>query len=282
MKMSVMLFPFHRLLTEGKLAPADFVRTMKAAGVTAIEPMLSWIDAEPQKWEAFRKTAVDAGMVFSCLDIGVNLVGESEADRNQALDTAVRGVELARGGLGCPIVLLAGSKAASSLTEGESRRKYGRGLAKAVVRTKGSGVTITIEDFGVYPTFAAGAKHCLEVLEVAGRAVRFTFDNGNFLLADDRPSEVYGLLKSRIAHVHIKDFALRSRDDQKSLTSPGGKQYKGCLVGAGAAEVPETLGLLKKGGYKGWVSIEVGGGDPDPVREAVHAAKFITETWAKA
>ena len=276
MKLSVMLFPFHRLLTEGRLDAGALIHTLEDQGVGALEPMLGWDTAEPAKWRALRDAAVDAGLAFSCLDIGVNLVGESEADRNQALDTVMRGVELCRDDLHCPLVLLAGSKAATGTTDAESRRVYGETLARAVERTAGSGVTLTNEDFGVYPTFAASAEHCLEVLAVAGPAVRFTFDNGNFLLADDRPSEAYALVRPLISHVHIKDFALRPADQQQSLTSPRGKQFKGCLIGQGEGQVRTCLALLKVDDYTGWLSLEVGG---DPVAEVVRGAEVVAEAW---
>ena len=271
MELSVMLFPFHRILGEARISGAELVRTFRAEGVGAIEPMLGWTETTPEPWRQFHAAAVDAGMSFSCLDIGVDLVGNSDADRAKALDTVVRGVEFARS-LECPLVLLAGSKAAPDLGEPESRRVYGRSLALAAERARGSGVTITIEDFGVYPTFTASAAHCLEVLEVAGPAVRFTFDNGNFLLADDRPTAAYPLVRSRLAHVHIKDFALRPADAQKSLTSPSGRQFKGAPIGQGEAEVTACVNLLKADAYPGWFSLEVGG---DPVAEAVHGARFV-------
>lgn len=279
MNLSVMLFPFHSRLSDGTLSATHVIEEFQAQGVKAIEPMMSWVEAEPEKWSEFDRAARDAGMVYSCYDVGVNFVGESEADRVQAQDTVVRGVDFCREKLNCPIVLLPGTKAASGMSDEDGRQIYGEGLAKAAERTQGSGVTLTIEDFGVYPTFAASAKHCLEVLEASNcPAIKFTFDNGNFLLADDLPTDAYALTKDRTAHVHIKDFALRDPDDKPGLTSPGGTQYKGCLIGDGKAQVTECVALLKADQYDGWVSLEVGGGG-DPLDEAIHGAKVVTEAW---
>lgn len=282
MRLSVMLFPFHKALTDGTLTPKKFVDDLGAEGVTAIEPMMSWIDAEPAKWSNFHKTVKDAGKVFSCYDIGVNLIGESDADREAALDKVEKGVAFCKEQLQCALVLLAGTKPATGMSNEDGRVLYGQQLAKCVERTKGSGVTITIEDFGVYPPFTAGGQHCLDVFKAAKRPeIKFTFDNGNFLFADDKPTQVYSLFKGLIAHVHIKDFALRAPDDQPRLTSLAGKKYKGCLIGDGDAEVVETVRLLRAAEYDGWLSLEVGGG-VDPLTDAVHGAKVVTKAWNQA
>jgi len=52
------------------------------------------------------------------------------------------------------------------------------------------------------------------------------------------------------------------------------------MIGDGAGEVAECLKLLKADGYDGWISLEVGGGDP--VAEAIHGAKFVTKAWEEA
>ena len=282
MKLSVMLFPFHRQLSDGTVSAAHVVEVFRGQGVGAIEPMMNWIESDPEKWAEFDRATRDAGMVYSCYDVGANLVGENESDRAKALDTVARGVEFASEKLNCPAVLIPGTKAAAGMPESEGRKIYGEGLAKAAERTRGSGVTLTIEDFGVYPTFAASGAHCLEVLEASSCPdIKFTFDNGNFLLADDTPTHAYGLLKDRTVHVHIKDFALREPDPKPGLTSPGGRRYKGCPIGDGRAEVAECLALLKADQYDGWVSLEVGGSG-DPLADAVHGAKYVTQAWQRS
>ena len=277
MQLSVMLFPFHRLLSDGALHPEAFVAQLQAEGVTAIEPMASWIRSDPQNWARFDAAVRAAGMVYSCYDIGVNFIGESPADRQAALDLVAGEVAFCRDTLGCPIALLPGTRPAAGMSNEEGRKLYGEGLAKSAARSAGSGVTLTIEDFGVYPHFACAAAHCLEVLEAAGDAVKLTFDNGNFMLGGDRPLDAYHATKARIAHVHIKDFCRRAADGKPSLTTVDGVPLQGCRIGAGEAQVGECLEALRRAAYGGWVSIEVGGGDP--VEQAVHGARVIRQAW---
>jgi sugar phosphate isomerase/epimerase len=250
---------------------------MKKVGVTALEPMLSWIDTAPERWEELRQAAAVAGMQYSCLDVGANFVGENEEDRRKALDTAVRGVELARS-LSCAVVLLPGSRPAANMSNEEGRKIYSEGLAKTADRTRDSGVILTIEDFGVYPRFACSAAHCIEVLDGAKRPeLKFTFDNGNFLLADESPAQCFKRTQDRIVHIHIKDFALRPPDSSPGLTTPAGKKYMGCEIGMGKAEVKECLALIKRSTYSGWLSLEVG--TRPALDSAIHGARYVTETW---
>lgn len=282
MRLSVMLFPFDTMLADDPRCADQVVRSLQAEGVGAVEPCLSWVEAQPATWEAFDRAAKQAGMAYSCCDIAVDLVGEDESARAVALERVVSGVELCRAELACPLALLAGTKPAPGMSDAEGRRAYGQALAEASERTRGSGVTLTIEDFGMYPSFTASAAHCLEALEAANCPdIRFTFDNGNFLLGDDTPTRAYPLLKDRTVHVHIKDFAIARPDEKPLLTSPNGVPYKGCAIGDGEAEVAACLALLKADGYDGWVSLEVGGAG-DPVDDVIQGARLVRRVWEGA
>ncbi|NLF17946.1 MAG: sugar phosphate isomerase/epimerase [Lentisphaerae bacterium] len=277
MKLSVMLFPFHKLLSDGALDPAAFVKTLQDEGVTAIEPMTNWIRSDPRNWERFDAAVRAAGMSYSCYDVGVNFIGEKPADREAALEMVEREIAFCHETLRCPTALLPGTRPAPGMDEEEGRKLYAEGLAKAAARTAGSGVTLTIEDFGVYPRFACSAAHCMQVLKMAGEAVKFTFDNGNFMLGGDRPLDAYRVTRERIAHVHIKDFCRRDPDGSPSLTSVDGVPLKGCMIGDGEGQVRECVQTVRRDGYTGWVSIEVGGGNP--VEQAVHGARVIRAAW---
>lgn len=281
MKMSVMTFPFHKGLGNGTLAPQELAAAFTADDVTAFEPSAGWVKGKAGTWDAFFEAATDAGMVCSCYDIAVNLIGESKADRAEALDSVEREVAFCRDELDCVVAMVPGTRPASGMSNEDGRKLYAEQLARLVERTRGTGVTITIEDYGMFPGFTASGAHCLEVLEGANSPdLKFTFDNGNFLYGDDRPTQVFDMFKDRIAHVHIKDLALCEPDDQPRLRSIAGTGYWGCTIGHGEAEVADTVKLLKACGYDGWLSLEVGG-PGDPVAEAMRGARFVKDAWEK-
>ena len=279
-QLSVMLFPFYKQIGAGVLTPSRLIAAFREAGISAIEPMLSRTNSEPDKWESFHKTAIDAGMDYSCCDIAVNLIGENDTDLAVTLDKVVSDIEFCKVNMNCPVVLLYGTKPAPGMTNEDARKLYGEQVAKVVDRTKNCDVTITIEDFGIYPYFSAGGTHCLEILESANCPdVKFTFDNGNFLFAGDKPSRVYDMLKERIVHVHIKDLVLCQSEGQPMPASLTGKEHKTCLIGEGEAEVADTISLLKENGYGNYLSLEVSAADP--LGEVIHGAKFVREVWGK-
>lgn len=283
MKLSVMLFPFHGPMVDGRLTVEQVVDTFAREGVTGIESMQSRIADAPAVWKRFYETAVGAGLCFPCHDVNVNLVGSgSEQDMANALETARQGVAFCRDAIDCPLAMLPGTAPAPDLDIGESRRLYAAQLATVIERNRDTGVGIAIEDYGVYPLFTAAARHCRDILDAPGcEDLGFVFDNGNFLLADERPMDVLPEFLDRIVHVHIKDFALREPDNRPGLTSPLGRQFRGVLLGKGEAQAADILRSLKAAGYSGWVSLEVSGAGGDVLEEAVHGLRFMRAAWGE-
>ncbi len=276
-RLSVMLFPFHAQMAKGDLLPVDLVENLHKAGVRALEPMILWGESNPQRWEELRGSAADLGVGWSCLDIGVDFTSGGESERRAGLDVVARGVELCRE-LECPTALVVGSRPVEGLPNSEARKILSEWLAKAAAAAEGSGVTLNIEDFGVYPDFTASAGHVMDVVQGTGRSdVKVTFDNGNFLFADEQPTDCYRLVKERLIHVHIKDFAVGAPEGTGGLKSRAGTRYVGCRIGSGVAQVRECLSVLKADGYSGWLSLEVG--MAPPLEDALIGAKVVTEAW---
>lgn len=276
MNLAMMLFPFHQDLADGTCSPRKLAGDLGQVGIAGLEPMLDWMTANARCWGELRRAAKDLAMKFPCLDVIVNLVGKSPADRRAAQDLVARGVDCCVE-LGCPCALLAGSNAAPGMSNEDGRKLYAEALAKAEERSKGSGVTLTIEDFGMFPKFACRAEHVLEVLDAAGPGIKFTFDNGNFLSADERPSECFRRLEPRMVHVHLKDFAVCPPVDKAPCQPSVGKMHKDCAIGAGQAEVDECLRLIKASRYAGWISLEVC--VTPPLASVQRAALYVTKVW---
>ncbi|MCK4323071.1 MAG: sugar phosphate isomerase/epimerase [Armatimonadetes bacterium] len=276
MRLSVMLFPFHNGLKTGSLSALDLTQELYGCGVRALEPMLDFAEDNPELWEELRAAAADLGMSYSCLDIGANLVGEGESDRAEALEMVVRGVEICAQ-LECPIALIPGSCPAPGMSNEEGRHIYSEMLAKAARATADSSVTISIEDYGVYPEFACHSAHVLEVVTGAGPDIKVTWDNGNFVLADELPVEAYQPLRNHIVHVHIKDWLPAAPESDEGLATPSGKRWVGAQIGRGQAQVAESLALVHADGYDGWISLEV---SVAPALEAaIIGANYVSGVW---
>lgn len=274
MKLSCMLFPFHAGIASGELTPSGLVDDFQKAGIQALEPMLSNLDAEP-KWAELMQVAKSSGMVFSCLDVGVNFIGETPSDRAAALATVKRGLDFCAA-IDCKIALLPGTRPAPGMSNEEGRKLYAEGLAKSAELAKPLGIVTCIEDFGVYPEFACHSKHVLEVVTLAGPGTMVAWDNGNFILADEMPMDALPPLWDRTCHVHIKDFLL-DETGQAGLKTPSGKAYKSIPMGEGDCQIRECVAELKRRDYEGWISLEVG--IAPPVEDAILGAEVVQKAW---
>ncbi|MBQ7650561.1 MAG: sugar phosphate isomerase/epimerase [Victivallales bacterium] len=259
MNLSVMQCTFHGLLSRGEVTPAQLADDYSKAGATAIEPMFSCVNASNSLWKETDAAFKDHGMVYDCLDVGVNLIGDgSQTAMQAALDEVQRNAEIARNILAAPCMMVYGTAPAKDMDLDYARRIYGEQLRKAAELAKPFNVTVCIEDFGVTPFFTASATHCKAVLDIAGDDVKFNFDNGNFYYGGETAQQAFALLADRTCHLHIKDFRMFRDDSIKNRTrSVNGDLFEEAPHGQGVAEVDWTIKSFLERGYKGFFSIEV-------------------------
>ena len=105
-------------------------------------------------------------------------------------------------------------------------------------------------------------------------ALRVIWDIGNAFAAGEDLREGFGLLKSRIAYVQIKDG------------KKYGEEWQLCPVGHGHVPLAQAFGLLLAHGYEGALSVEweyAWHPELDPPEIALPAAlRTVRELWAVA
>ena len=88
-------------------------------------------------------------------------------------------------------------------------------------------------------------------------------DIGNFMCADEDPNFAVGVMAGYARHVHAKDFYLKSGNEVDPgagwFRTRAGNYLKGTVIGHGDARAAQSLGLLKRSGYDGWISVEFEG-----------------------
>ena len=92
-------------------------------------------------------------------------------------------------------------------------------------------------------------------------------DVGNFLCVDADVIESVKIAAPYTLHVHAKDFFFKPHTEERPegyFGTSGGNHLKGTVVGDGVVPVKESLEILKKAGYNGWVSLEFEGSE-DPL-----------------
>jgi sugar phosphate isomerase/epimerase len=88
-------------------------------------------------------------------------------------------------------------------------------------------------------------------------------DMGNFMCADDAPEKAVGLLAPYAFHCHAKDFHFKPgtapNPGKGWFRSRGGNFLRGSIIGHGDVPVTQCIGILKRAGFKGVLSIEFEG-----------------------
>lgn len=92
---------------------------------------------------------------------------------------------------------------------------------------------------------------------------RFLCDIGNFICADEDSTVSVGKMKDLIAHVHVKDFFIRSGMEPDPgrgwFQTRAGNYVRGTVFGQGNIPALQCLRIIKKSGYDGYVSLEFEG-----------------------
>jgi len=88
-------------------------------------------------------------------------------------------------------------------------------------------------------------------------------DIGNFLCVDEPPEKATGRLAPFVKHVHCKDFHVKNGNSANPgygfFRSRAGNYLRGAIIGHGNVPVQQCLSILKKEGYKGYISMEFEG-----------------------
>ena len=274
MDISVMVFPFHQMISSGEMSVEKFLDELSKAGVTGLETMLSWETSDPVNWRKLIDLSANLGMKQTAYDIGLNLVCPTAEARRQTLDNAKRHIAFCRETLNCDIAMIYSSKPAEGMDIEEAIKIFGDVLAEVSNIAEPYGITACIEDFDPVPNFVCSAESCLKVLSRAPKA-GLAFDTGNFLIADDDPVEIFPRLKHLIRHIHVKEKRLLP-DGVKGQASLAGKMFENTEFGKGNARIAEIVELLKGIGFTGALSIEAFGG----FEEALADARFLTRCLA--
>ncbi|MCL2056643.1 MAG: sugar phosphate isomerase/epimerase [Oscillospiraceae bacterium] len=123
------------------------------------------------------------------------------------------------------------------------------------------GLTITVENHGMYLN---GGERVRRLIKGVNREnYKCSLDIGNSLCVDEDPIVCVDALLPFAATVHFKDFYIRRADTAPGegfgIKTPRDYLLRGAIVGHGEVDVRRIMGIIKKSGYSGSVSIEFEG-----------------------
>ncbi len=121
-------------------------------------------------------------------------------------------------------------------------------------------ITTSLENHGFY---MQASKRVAQLIEKVDRPnFRLTIDMGNFLCVNDDPVAAVRRCAKYAVLAHVKDFHVRSRASMPPtgwFATPTSIALRGAIVGHGAIDIPAQLRLLKRAGYRGFLSLEFEG-----------------------
>lgn len=136
-----------------------------------------------------------------------------------------------------------------------------RGALEVTKYAEQLGIGTMTENHGYFSQDAARVEKLINT--VAHPNFGALVDVGNFMCADEDPTVSVGIMAPYAKHVHAKDFFFKSGMDQNPgegwFRSRAMNYLRGAIIGQGEAKVYQSIQILKKAGYDGYVTVEFEG-----------------------
>ncbi|MDR1734087.1 MAG: sugar phosphate isomerase/epimerase [Oscillospiraceae bacterium] len=288
MQISVSSYSFSQYTNHGKLSMKELIGKAKEMGFDGIEytNILDWDGHTPEENAAIlREEAERVGIPIIHYTIGADFLCAKGAD--YMAEQLFREVDI------CEIL---GAKALRhDVTTGfpKEKRAYlsydqaieiaAPAIRKVTEYAASKGISTSTENHG---RFSQDAERVASLIGAVGHPnFGALVDIGNFVCADEDPLHAVGILAPMAKHVHAKDFHVKSGNaaspGEGFFRSRGGNYLMGCNVGHGDVPVYQCLGILKREGYDGYISVEYEGNE-DTFRGVRISKDNIARYWAQA
>jgi len=264
-KTCVSTYSFGELIDDSQLGIYGVIDKAAEMGFNGIE----LLEGDPITLESapkIRKHCEDAGLIPVNLCAGADFVKEDPEQLNEEICKVKRVIDIASE-LGVSMVRHDAGYAPFA-------RKYNTGfagalpfIAQAILEVteyaQDKGIRTLTENHGFFSQDALRVEKLINTVGHPNFGV--LVDIGNFMCADEDPTQSVGILAHYAYHVHCKDFFWRSGMD----IAPGdgwfqtraGNYLRGTVIGFGAAKAAQSLQILQRSGYDGYYSIEFEGGE---------------------
>ncbi|MBO5039520.1 MAG: sugar phosphate isomerase/epimerase [Clostridia bacterium] len=260
MKFSVSTYSFGDYREENSLGIFGVIDKAAEMGFDGIEFVedywLEWPDEEIKKVGQYAR---DKGLETVAFCVGADLINrENEVERVCGLidKAALLGVSMLR----------------HDITSGVYGKKNGIGYACLLpeLKEKCTQITEYAKKLGIktmtenHGYFSQDADRVASLIDAVGNDnFGVLLDLGNFMCADEDPSLSASRLAPYAFHVHCKDFLYKKGTEinpgEGWFVTRAGNYLRGTIVGHGEAKIAQSLRMLKKKGYDGFISLEFEG-----------------------
>ena len=249
-------YTYRNELQARKLTYEDVIRMAADFGVEGLDTTVYWFPADitNEYLASLRRTAYRNGITLYSAAVRVRLAQPTAELRDAEVASAKKWVDVAER-LGASHMRVFGGAIPKGATEEQAIGYAVEVLKRAAEYSASKGITIGVEDDGGLTTNAG------PTIEIVKRTdspwAGMNLDTGNF------PKDGYAQTESAIPYAvstHIKS----------TVSTPEGKKEK--------ADFERLFGMLARGGYRGFVSLEYEENDamtavPRLIREVIAAAR---------
>jgi sugar phosphate isomerase/epimerase len=222
------------------------VEQAAANGYAALEVRLLDGQIIPSDLSVERQRQIKAvlkqhGIILIGLGLSTRFSSPDSADRQANLVELQRYLELANA-LEAPMVRTFGGNVMEGQSLDQTIDWVAQGLLGAVATAEAQGVTVVLE---THDAFCRGAEVARVLAQVDSPHIAAVWDIHHPYRMGEAIEETWQLIGARVKHVHIKD-GIKRADGSWQLV----------LLGQGELPCRETIQLLHKNGYQGYLSAE--------------------------
>ncbi len=274
MKLGVSSYSFSQLVGKGAMSQIEVIAKAKEIGFDVIEfSTLSCPKGEtPLQFAPKLKAECDrVGIPVANYTIGADFLNGSKGDWKAEADRLKDEVRVAQI-LGAPGMRHDATRGFVAPFKGphgfdDALPALSKGCRAVTEFAADLGIKTMVENHG----FFCQDSERVEKLANAVNHPNFGLlvDMGNFLCADEAPQLALGRVMTYACHVHAKDFHVKPGTSPNPgagwFRSRAGNFLRGSIIGHGDVPIAQCIGIMKRAGYDGVLSIEFEGME-DPIK----------------
>ncbi len=261
MKISVSSYSFSQYTRDGKLTLIECILRAKEMGFDAIE--FTDLPGETLKErlvlaEQLHREAERLGIEINAYAVGGSLYWDRQEDSDAEVKRLCEQVDVAAA-LGAKVmrhdVCYRLGKTGKSRSFDGMLPTIAQNARRITAYAESVGVRTCTENHGFIAQDSDRMERLFNAVDHDNYGL--LVDMGNFLCVDEDPITAVSRLAPYAIHAHIKDMRrVRDPKEPKLLTTRGGNDIVGAVVGEGDVPVKQCLSILKRAGYDGYVTLE--------------------------
>jgi sugar phosphate isomerase/epimerase len=251
------MYSFHSIIKKENWDVIDFCRWADSNHLDGVELLDMYWKNKSEEIKKVKEFFGQSNLKVSCYDVSNDFVKQTFDERKAEIQKVKDSIDTAKElNTNCVRVFCGDLK--DSMDYSIAKEWIISSLKECAKYAETQNMILAIENHGLLAGKSLQVKEILS--EVNSPNVKSTFDTGNFLLVEEDPLSAYQTLQQHIAHVHFKDFKLRTEEDSaQGFKGLGDKYWIGVIPGDGEVKLQEIISKLKHDQMKVWLSLEYEG-----------------------